>query len=183
MADEKECPRIIFASGTFNETMTSAIIAKLITFEQMDPTKPISLYIDSYGGQLHSFLAIHDMIKLCRCDVATIVVGKAMSCGQMLLMSGTKGKRFATKNSTILMHPLSSMNAGNIHQLDNSMTESKRLQNVINGLVTDYSKITKKELTELMSKDSYLTADQALKLGIIDHIITKPSDLAKYLHK
>ena len=100
--------RIVYFKGKFTEDATHSVIQKLLEFELKDPLKDIVLYIDSYGGYVDSFLAIHDAIRLCRCDVATVCIGKAMSCGQMLLISGAKGKRFITLNSRVLMHPVSS---------------------------------------------------------------------------
>jgi len=117
--DYFENNRIVYMSGDFDETKAQYMITKLLSFESQDPTKDIIMYIDSYGGYIDSFIAIHDVIKMIRCDVATVCVGKAMSCGQMLLISGAKDKRFITPNSRVLIHELSSGRYGKVHELDN----------------------------------------------------------------
>lgn len=175
----KKDNRIIFLKGRVDEETAHAVISKLIDYEASDPFSDILIYIDSYGGYYDSLIAIHDAMKMCRCDVATICVGKAMSAGQMILMSGTKGKRFITPNSRVLMHPIRSGSFGNIHELDNDITETKRLQSILEKLSVKYSKMTKKQVEEKMKKDSYMSAEEALNLGIVDIIIKKPTDLYK----
>ena len=116
-------------------------------------------------------------MKMCRCDIATVCVGKAMSCGIQLLMSGTKGKRFITPNSRTLIHSVSSAAWGRVNDMDNEVEEVKRLQKMIEDMITKYTKINKSQLKELMSKDSYLTAKQSKDLGIVDYIIDTPKTL------
>lgn len=173
--------RFIFMKGHFNEDAAHDIVKQLMEYETKDPFSDITIFIDSYGGYIDSFVAMHDAIQLCRCDVATVCLGKAMSCGQMLLISGAKGKRFITANSRVLMHPMSSFSYGNIHEIENDAKESRRLQNMLEGMITKYTKIKKTELKELMSKDSYIPAKEALQLGIVDHVVTNMSDISKHL--
>jgi len=169
--------RIIYFSGLFNENLAQKTITDLLRYENEDPTKDILIIIDSYGGQVDSFMAIHDAIKLCRCDVATLCLGKAMSCGQMLLISGTKGKRFITRNSRVLVHAVSSFNWGNIHQIENDVKELKRIQKVLEGMIVSYTDIKPKHLTEIMSKDSYLSAEEAVKLGLVDYVVKNNKEI------
>ena len=119
------------------------------------------------------------MKNLSRCDIATVCTGKAMSCGQMLLMSGTKGKRFATPNSRILIHEISHITYGKLSDMEIDINEDKEVQKIWEGLIVEYTKIKKSEIRELMKRDSYLSAKEAKDYGIIDHIIEKPSDLYK----
>jgi len=181
MADAKSSTmdenRIIFLSGDFNEDKAKEVITRLFTLESKDPTKDIIMYIDSYGGWVHSFMAIHDIMKMSRCDIATVCIGKAMSCGQMLLVSGTKGKRFSTPNSRILLHEISSGSFGKLTDMEIDINETKSLQKIIEDLIVKYTKITKAKIKELMARDRYFSASEALKLGIIDHIIKTPKDL------
>jgi ATP-dependent Clp protease protease subunit len=174
--------RIIFLSGQFNEDRSKEIINQIFKLEAKDPTKDIILYIDSYGGSIHSFLAIHDVIKhITRCDIITVGIGKAMSCGQLLLISGTKGKRFATPNSRILIHQISGFSFGTLSQLEIDIEENQKMQKIIENIILKYTKINKKKLKELMGVDSYISAEEALELGIIDGIIQKATDL--YNHR
>lgn len=172
--------RIIFLSGVFTEEKAKDIITQIFKLEAKDPTKDILMIIDSYGGYVHSLLAIHDVIKhLTRCKVITLGIGKQMSCGQLLLISGQKGKRFATPNSRILLHQLSFGGYGKLSDMEDSIEENQKLQVILERLITKYTKIKKNQLQDLMKKDSYISAEEALDLGIIDDIIKKPSDLYK----
>ena len=168
--------RIIYVSGPINETCAQKVISEIIKYESSDPFSDIIMFIDSYGGYCDSFLSIHDMMQMSRCDFATVCIGKAMSAGQMLLMSGTVGKRFITPNSRVMIHAIASGMYGKIHELDNEMEEWKKIQADFEALILQYTKINKKQLKELMSKNSYLRANQVLQYGIVDYIIKKPSD-------
>jgi len=165
--------RIIVVNGTINEHKTELVINKLLEFESDNPKKDIVMIIDSYGGHVDSFFAIHDTMKLCRCDIATLCIGKAMSCGQMILMSGTKGKRFATPYSRILIHELSMYSEGKLLDVSMDVQEAERQQNQINELLYKYTKLTSKHLDGTRLFDIYLDPKKALKFGIIDHIVTK----------
>jgi len=172
--------RIVFLSGAFNEDKSKEIINNILNLETKDPTSDILLIIDSYGGYVHSLMAIHDVIKhVCRCDIVTLGIGKQMSCGQMLLMSGTKGKRFVTPNSRVLIHQLSSVTFGKLSEMEVDINESKALQKMLDDLIVKYTNITRKQLPEIMSKDSFFSAEEAVKLGIVDGIVNSPRDLYK----
>lgn len=169
--------RIIYMSGDFNEDKAKDIINRMFTLESKDATKDILMYIDSYGGYVHSFLAIHDVMKLIRCNVATCAIGKTMSCGQMLLISGTKGKRFITPNARVLMHEIFNCACGKLSDLEVEINETKAIKKIVEAQILEYTKIKKQDLKEIMLKDSYFSAQDALKLGIVDYIVTKPQDL------
>jgi len=174
--NNKSSNRIIYACGDINESLSQKIVSDIIRLESEDPFSDIVLIVDSYGGYCDSFLSIHDMMKMSRCDISTVCLGKAMSCGQLLLMSGTKGKRFITPNSRVLMHSISNFMYGNIHELDNEMDASKRMQEDLEKLIIKYTKMNKAKVKEYMKKDSYIYAKEALDLGIVDCIINKPKD-------
>lgn len=175
--------RIIYMSGEFNELKAEIIVSKMLEFECSDPSRDILLIIDSYGGVVDSFVTIHDTMKLLRCDVATCCIGKAMSCGQLLLISGTKGKRFMTQNSRVMIHEFSAGNYGKISDLDISVRENKRLQKAIwETLNIKYTKLTKKELDNMKGRDTFLSAKECIDYGLIDHIITNSSVLYKNIN-
>ena len=173
--------RMIYLSGDVNEEQSKSVIKDILELEVSNPQSDIVLYIDSPGGYVDSFIAMHDFMKLCRCDIATVCMGRAMSCGMLLLISGTKGKRFITPNSRVLVHAISSWSGGNVHQLDNDIKETKRLQELLEGLIKRYTNMSSKKIKELMFKDSYLDANSALNFGIVDHIIYKSSDLHSHI--
>lgn len=172
--------RIVFLSGLFNEDKAKDVITNILSLEAKDPTKDILLIIDSYGGYIHSLMAIHDVIKhVTRCDIITLGIGKQMSCAQMLLMSGTKGKRFVTPNSRILMHQLSSGTFGKLSEMDIDIVESRKVQEILEKLVVKYTKLSRAKIKELMRIDSYISAEEALEMGMIDGIVKCPSDIYK----
>ncbi|MBO7187300.1 MAG: ATP-dependent Clp protease proteolytic subunit, partial [Clostridia bacterium] len=96
--------RIIFLTGEINDAVADIVVAQLIYLEGQDPDKDICLYINSPGGSVSAGLAIYDTMNYIRCDVSTICIGMAASMGAFLLSSGTKGKRYALKNSEIMIH-------------------------------------------------------------------------------
>lgn len=169
--------RIIYMSGQFDEAKAKEIITQLFTFECKSPKKDILMFIDSYGGYVHSFLAIHDVLQLLRCPVATLCVGKAMSCGQMLLISGAKGKRFITPNSRVLVHEVSSGTFGKLKDMENDIEETKKLKVILDNLILKYTKISSKQLKEFMTKDTFLSASDCIKYGIVDNMVNSPKDL------
>ena len=180
--DNLEKNRIIYVNGEFNEDMSKEIFTSLIKYETSDATKDILMIIDSYGGEVYSFLAIYDYIQLMKCDVATLVVGKAMSCGQLLLMSGTKGKRFATQNARILMHELSLGSWGKLTDVEIDVKEGKELQKIIERLIKEQTDLSKKEVKKFMERDSFMSAKELKKCGAIDHVVKKHKDLYKHLN-
>jgi len=178
--DTLEKNRIVFLSGSFNEDKAKEVITTILNLEAKDPTKDILMIIDSYGGYVHSLLAIHDVMKhITRCDIVTMGIGKQMSCGQLLLISGSKGKRFATPNSRILMHQISSMTWGKLSDMEVDIDESKKLQEIIESMIVKYTKMNRKQVNELMQRDSYMSANEALEAGLIDGIVKNPNDLYK----
>jgi ATP-dependent Clp protease, protease subunit len=175
-----ESNRIVYVQGEFNEEKAEKVSTSLLDFERKDPTKDILMFIDSYGGHVHSFMAIHDVMRhMLRCDVATLCIGKAMSCGQMLLISGTKGKRFITPSSRVMLHEISSGSWGKLSEIENDLGESKKLLRMWFDMITKYTHFTPKQLREMLNrgKDRYFSADECIKLGLADKIVRRPSDL------
>ena len=176
--DYVEFNRLIYLTGVIDEKKVENVVGRLLSYECQDPTKDIIMFIDSYGGIVDSFVSIHDAMKMLRCDVATVCIGKAMSCAQMLLISGTKGKRFMTPNSRVMIHEINSGMEGKITNIENDVSEVKRMQkHIVERLILKYTTITKDHLTKIIGKDKYFTANDCLKYGIVDHIMDKPSTL------
>jgi len=170
--------RLIFLSGSINESKAEDVINKLLLYDASSPKTDILLVVDSYGGYVDSFIAIHDVIKMLTSNVVTICIGKAMSCGQMILISGTKGKRFMTPNSRVMIHEVSGFSGGKLTDIEIDYKETLRLQKqIIEKLILKYTKITQKQLDEFMSADTFLSANECIKYGIVDHIITAPGIL------
>jgi len=171
--------RIIYVNGIFDEDMVKDVFEKIVILEKKNPKKDILIIIDSYGGYCHSFLGIHDIIQMCRCDVATLCIGKAMSAAQFLLMSGTKGKRFSSKNARIMMHELSSGVYGKLSDMEVEMEENKVIQDTLEKLIIQHTGLTKSKIKSLMENDSYFSPEEAKGLGIIDEVIESNAELYK----
>jgi ATP-dependent Clp protease protease subunit len=133
--------------------------------------EPIKIYIDSYGGYVYQCFGLLSVMERSQTPIHTIVTGCAMSCGFMMLISGHK--RFAHKLSTPLYHQVSSGAFGTVKEMEESLQESKRLQEKLEEIVLDKTSISKKKLKEIFDtkKDWFMTSEEALKLNIVDEIL------------
>ena len=133
--------------------------------------KPINVYIDSYGGAVYQCFGLLSVIERSKTPVHTIVTGCAMSCGFLILLAGHK--RFAHKMSTPLYHQVSTGFFGKVQDMEEKLEEAKRLQTQIENYTKSRTKIAKKKLREILEnkKDWYMTADEALELGVVDEIL------------
>lgn len=135
----------------------------------------IPIIIDSYGGEVYALLAMVDLIKACEKPVATIVLGKAMSCGAILLTCGDEDLRFAAPNATIMIHDLSLMALGKIEDVKAETKEGERLNRIIFDLMDKNIGAKKNTLLNTIRKshngtDWFLNSKQAKKLNIVNHI-------------
>ena len=170
--------RIIFLSEDVNHATASLVVAQLLFLESEDPDKEISLYINSPGGSITDGMAIYDTINYIKCPVSTICVGLAASMGAVLLASGEKGKRFATPNAEILIHqPLIGGQGGG---LSGQATEIKihadhmvRTREKLNKLLSERTGQSLEVIERDTERDHYMTAEEALKYGLIDGIMDK----------
>lgn len=163
--------RIIILNGEINDTTSSLIIAQLLYLSSKDPTKDISLYINSPGGSITAGMAIYDTMNFIKCDVSTICIGICASMAAFLLAGGKKGKRYALPNSEIMIHqPL----GGGQGQATDISIMANRLLSVKKRLNLILSNNTNKPL-EIIEKDTerdhFLTPNEALEYGLIDKII------------
>ena len=164
--------RIIFLGEEVNDVSASLVVAELLFLEAEDPGKDIQLYINSPGGSVTAGMAIYDTMQYIKCDVSTICLGMAASMGAFLLAGGTKGKRFALPNSTIMIHQPSGGAQG----------QSTEIQ-----IVADHIAKTKRTLNEILAantgqplevvekdtdRDNYMSAEEALAYGLIDGVVT-----------
>lgn len=170
--------RIIFLGEDVNATSASLVIAQLLFLESEDPDKEISLYINSPGGSITDGMGIVDTMNYIKCPISTICVGLAASFGAVLLANGEKGKRFATPNSEILIHqPLIGGQGGGI---SGQATEIKihadhmiRTREKLNKLLSDKTGQSIETIERDTERDHYMTAQEALKYGLIDGIMDK----------
>ena len=164
---------IIMLHDEVNTATASVVVAQLLFLESQDPTKDISLYINSPGGSVTDGLAIYDTMQYIKCDVSTICMGMAASMGAFLLSAGTKGKRFALPNSTIMIHqPLGGYKgqATDMEIHTRYMLDTKaRLNRILSENTGKPLDIIKND-TE---RDNFMTAQEALEYGLIDKVIDK----------
>ena len=168
--------RIIFLSEDVNHASASLVVAQLLFLESEDPDREIYLYINSPGGSITDGMAIVDTINYIKCPVTTICVGLAASMGAVLLASGTKGKRFATPNAEILIHQPLIAGGG----LSGQTTEIKihadhmvKTREKLNKLLSDRTGQDLATIERDTERDTYMTAEEALKYGLIDGIMDK----------
>ena len=168
--------RIIFLAEDVNATSASLVVAQLLFLESEDPDREISLYINSPGGSITDGMAIVDTINYIKCPVSTICVGMAASMGAVLLACGEKGKRYATPNAEILIHqPL--IGGGG---LSGQTTEIKihadhmvRTREKLNKILSERTGQSLETIMKDTERDNYMTAEEALKYGLIDGIMDK----------
>ena len=165
--------RIIMLHDEVNSATASVVVAQLLYLESQDPTKDISLYINSPGGSVTDGLAIYDTMQYIKCDVSTICMGMAASMGAFLLSAGTKGKRLALPNSTIMIHqPL----GGYKGQATDMEIHTKYMLDTKARLNRILAENTGKPLEVVQNdteRDNFLTAQQALEYGLIDKVIER----------
>jgi len=165
--------RIIYCTGSIEENMASSICAQLLFLESEDPEKEINLYIMSGGGEVSSGLAIIDTMTFIKPDIRTICLGMAASMGAMILASGTKGKRMSLPHSKIMVHQVSSGARGTAADMEISIKETLRTNNVLTKMLVDSTGKTIKQVEKAMDRDSWFDAKEAIDFGLIDKIIEK----------
>ncbi|GLC83175.1 ATP-dependent Clp protease proteolytic subunit [Lacrimispora brassicae] len=167
--------RIIMLNGTVTNEMASLIMAQMLFLESSDGSKDIHLYINSPGGSVTDGFAIMDTMNYIKCDVSTISIGQSGSAASLLLASGKKGKRFALKNSEILIHQ-PSISGGLQGQATDIRIHSEWLEKTKEKLNEMYSGLTGQPLERIqedMERDHYMTAEEAKEYGLIDEILLR----------
>ena len=164
--------RIIFLGEEVNEVTASLVVAQLLFLESEDPNKDINLYINSPGGSVTAGLAIYDTMNYVKCDVSTICIGLAASMGAFLLSGGAKGKRYALPNAEIMIHQPSGGAQG---QASDIKIVAERILETRKKLNEILAQNTGKPLSQIeidTERDHYMSAEEAVEYGIIDHVVT-----------
>jgi ATP-dependent Clp protease protease subunit len=165
--------RIVFLGTSIDDVVANLIIAQLLFLESEDPTKDIYVYVNSPGGIITSGLAIYDTMQYVKPEVATICIGQAASMGAVLLAGGAKGKRFALPHARVLIHqPLGGVQ-GQATDIDIQAREILRMREEINTIFTKHTGQDLERIRQDTERDFFMTAEQALKYGIIDQIVEK----------
>ena len=165
--------RIIFLSEDVNHVTASLVIAQMLFLESEDPDKEISFYINSPGGSITDGMAIVDTMNYIKCPVSTICIGLAASMGSVLLACGAKGKRYATPNSEVLIHqPLISGGlSGQTTEIKIHADHMVKTREKLNKLLSEKTGQSLEQIEKDTEREHYMTAEEALKYGLIDKII------------
>lgn len=165
--------RIIMLNEEVNSASASVVVAQLLYLESQDPTKDISLYINSPGGSVTDGLAIYDTMNYIKCDVSTICMGMAASMGAFLLAAGTKGKRLALPNSDIMIHQPSGGAQGQATDMEIHTKHILDIKQRLNKILSDNTGQPIDVIAKDTNRDNFMTAQQALEYGLIDKVIEK----------
>jgi len=163
--------RIIWLAGPVNDRMSTVVQAQLMFLDNLE-TKDITLHVDSPGGSVKSGLSIVDVMDYVSSDIITINTGMAASMGSILLGAGTKGKRYSLRFSRVMLHQVSSGAEGNIQDMRISLQEAEKYNELLFGLLGQYTDKDPKQVMQDASRDKWLSSEEAKAYGIIDNIIT-----------
>ena len=163
--------RIIFVSGWVETHMVNTIIAQMLFLEKQDPDKDIIMYINSPGGEVYSGMAIFDTMQHVKCDIQTICTWLAASMGSMILVGWTKGKRYILPNSRVMIHQPLSGSQGQITDMQIAVEEGMRLKKTLTEIMAERTGQEYKKVADDMERDRWLSPQEALEYGIVDHIL------------
>lgn len=163
--------RIIFLGEEVNDVSASIIVAQLLFLEAEDPGKDIQLYINSPGGSVTAGMAIYDTMKYIKCDVSTICLGMAASMGAFLLAGGTKGKRYALPNATIMIHQPSGGAQGQATEIQIVADHIAKTKRTLNEILAENTGQPYEVVERDTDRDNYMTAEEAKAYGLIDGVV------------
>ncbi|AEO08811.1 ATP-dependent Clp protease proteolytic subunit [Buchnera aphidicola str. Ak (Acyrthosiphon kondoi)] len=165
--------RIIFMIGTIEDNMANNIVAQILFLEAENPEKDIFLYINSPGGIITSGMSIYDTMQFVKPEISTICMGQACSMAALLLTSGTKGKRFCLPNSKVMIHQPLGGYQGQASDIAIHAREIMEMKKKLNKLMSFHTGQSIKKINKDTERDCFLSADESVKYGLIDFILTR----------
>jgi len=167
--------RIVFLGGGVTDDSANVCIAQMLYLANEDPTADIHFYINSPGGSVSAGLAVYDTMQFLRCDVATYCVGMAASMGSILLCGGEKGKRYALKNSRVLLHQplIGGVMQGAATDLSIEAQEILRLREILYGILSSRSGTSTEKIKKDCDRNKWLDPHEAMDYGLIDSILDR----------
>jgi len=165
--------RIIFLGEPINDHMANIIIAQFLFLDAENKDKDIKFYINTPGGSVTAGMAIYDTMQYVKSDVSTICVGLAASMGAVLLAAGTRGKRFVLPNSEILIHQVMGGFEGQATDIKIRSEHILRIKDKLNKILAKHTGQTVAAIEKDTDRDRFMSAEEAVKYGIIDKIISK----------
>ena len=163
--------RIIFLGTQVDDEIANKLCAQILLLSAEDPTRDISLYINSPGGSVTAGMAIYDTMKYSPCDISTYGMGLAASMGQFLLSGGTKGKRYALPHARIMMHQPSAGVGGTAADIAIQAEQFAQTKREMAELIAEHTGQTFEQITKDSDRDRWMKAQQAKEYGIVDHVI------------
>lgn len=167
--------RVIFLVGPVNDASANLIVAQLLFLEAENPDKDISFYINSPGGSVTAGMSIYDTMQFIKPDVSTLCIGQAASMGAFLLASGAKGKRFSLPNSRVMIHQPSGGFQGQSSDIQIQAKEIMYLREKLNSILASHTGKSAKEIDVDTERDNFMSAEESVKYGLIDKVITDRS--------
>ena len=164
--------RIIFLSEEVNDVTARLVVAQLLFLESEDPNKDIHFYINSPGGSVTAGMAIYDTMNYIKCDVSTMCIGMAASMGAFLLAGGTKGKRLALPNAEVMIHQPSGGAQGQATEIQIVAEKILQTKKKLNEILAANTGQPLEVIERDTERDHYMTAEEAMKYGLIDRVIT-----------
>ncbi len=165
--------RIVMLTEEVNDTSASLVVAQLLYLEGQDPTKDISLYINSPGGSVTAGMSIYDTMQYIKCDVSTICMGMAASMGAFLLAAGAKGKRLALPNSDIMIHQPSGGAQGQATDILIHANHIARTKKKLNEILAERTGQPLEVIERDTERDNFMSAQEAADYGLVDKVIYK----------
>ena len=169
--------RIVFLGDEVNSDTASLVIAQLLFLESEDPDKDIFLYINSPGGSVTAGMGIYDTMQYIKCDVSTICVGMAASMGAFLLAGGAKGKRMILPNAEVMIHQPSGGAQGQATEIQITAEWILRTKKNLAKILAENCNQPVEKVMEDTERDPWMSAEQALEYGLVDHIFKKRSEI------
>ncbi|MEI7710807.1 MAG: ATP-dependent Clp endopeptidase proteolytic subunit ClpP [Rhodospirillales bacterium] len=163
--------RIIFLTGAVYDQVSSLICAQLLFLESENPSKDISLYINSPGGVVSAGLAIYDTMQYIRSPVSTVCIGQAASMGSLLLCAGAKGKRYALPNARVMVHQPSGGAQGQATDIEIQAREILSLRKRLNEIYVHHTGQPIEAIERKLERDSYMSAEESKEFGIVDEVV------------
>ncbi|HOO64813.1 MAG TPA: ATP-dependent Clp endopeptidase proteolytic subunit ClpP [Synergistaceae bacterium] len=165
--------RIIFLGDAIDDHIANVVVAQLLYLESEDPDKDVHLYINSPGGVITAGLAIYDTMQYVKCPVSTICVGQAASMGAALLAAGAPEKRFALPYSRIMIHQPHGGAQGQATDIEIQAKEILRSRETLNGILAHHTGRDVKKILRDTDRDNFMSAEEAVRYGIVDKVIEK----------
>ena len=170
--------RIIFLGTEVNDYTANVIQAQLLYLDSADPGKDVSIYINSPGGSVYAGLVIYDTMQYISSDVATICTGIAASMAAVLLVAGTKGKRFALRHSRVMIHQPMGGAQGQASDIEITAREIQKLKQELYHIISDHSGQPFEKVERDSDRDYWMTSEEAKAYGMIDDVLIRAKDAA-----